>query len=142
MKKYLLTALIAFCTTLFASAQFMVVTTYDGDLDDTDQFTQKAGVGYMATDAFTVGMNRSYETDTNNVNSDIYEFFARYTVKDNIWLAFSMPTKDGTDKMKVGAGFSFQLYNGLYFDPNYTIPVKEVDGKREGSANFSISYRF
>ena len=36
MKKYLLTALIAFCTTLFASAQFMVVTTYDGDLEDTD----------------------------------------------------------------------------------------------------------
>ena len=142
MKKYLLTALIAFCTTLFASAQFMVVTTYDGDLDDTDQFTQKAGIGYMATDAFTVGMNRSYETDTNNVNSDIYEFFARYTVKDNIWLAFSMPTKDGSDRMNVGAGFSFQLYNGLYFDPNYTIPVKEVDGKRDGTANFSLSYRF
>ena len=43
--------------------------------------------------------------------------------------------------MNVGAGFSFQLYNGLYFDPNYTIPVKEVDGKRDGSANFSLSYR-
>ena len=52
----------------------------------------------MATDAFTIGMNRSYETDNNNVNSDIYEFSLRYTVKDNIWLAFSMPTKDGTDR--------------------------------------------
>ena len=44
-----------------------------------------------------------------------YDFFARYTVKDQIWLAFNMPTKDGTDNMNVGAGFSFQVYNGLYF---------------------------
>ena len=73
---------------------------------------------------------------------DNYDFFARYTVKDQIWLAFNMPTKDGTDNMNVGAGFSFKVYNGLYFDPNYTLPVKEVDGKREGSANFSLSYRF
>ena len=134
MKNYLLTALIAFCTTLFASAQFMVVTTYDSDKDDSEQITSKAGIGYMATDAFTLGMARD--------GDDNYDFFARYTVKDNIWLAFSMPTKDGSDRMNVGAGFSFQLYNGLYFDPNYTIPVKEVDGKRDGSANFSLSYRF
>ena len=139
MKKYLLTALIAFCTTLFASAQFMVVTTYDGDKEDTEQFTAKAGIGFMATDALTVGMNRVLDANGN----DTYDFFARYTVKDNIWLAFSMPTKDGSDDMRVGAGFSFQLYNGLYFDPNYTIPASEDDnGKREGSANFSLSYRF
>ena len=139
MKKYLLTALIAFCTTLFASAQFMVVTTYDGDKEDAEQFTAKAGIGFMATDAFTVGMNRVLDEN----GSDSYDFFARYTVKDNIWLAFSMPTKDGSDDMRVGAGFSFQLYNGLYFDPNYTIPASEDDnGKREGSANFSLSYRF
>jgi len=139
MKKYLLTALIAFCTTLFASAQFMVVTTYDGDKEDAEQFTAKAGIGFMATDALTVGMNRVLDANGN----DTYDFFARYTVKDNIWLAFSMPTKDGSDDMRVGAGFSFQLYNGLYFDPNYTIPASEDDnGKREGSANFSLSYRF
>ena len=39
MKKILLTAFIAFCTTIFASAQFMVVTTYDGDKEDSEQIT-------------------------------------------------------------------------------------------------------
>ena len=134
MKKILLTAFIAFCTTMFASAQFMLVTTYDSDKEDAEQITAKAGIGYMATDALTIGMARD--------GDDNYDFFARYSVKDQIWLAFNMPTKDGTDNMNVGAGFSFQVYNGLYFDPNYTLPVKEVDGKREGSANFSLSYRF
>ena len=39
MKKILLTAFIAFCTTMFASAQFMIVTTYDGDKEDAEQIT-------------------------------------------------------------------------------------------------------
>ena len=39
MKKLLLTAVVAFCT-LFASAQIMVVTTYDGDLEGAEQITK------------------------------------------------------------------------------------------------------
>ncbi len=134
MKKFLLTAVIALCTTVFASAQFMLVTTYDSNLEGAEQLSAKAGIGYMATDAFTLGMARDGASN--------YNMFMRYTVKDQIWLAFDMPTKDGSDNMRVGAGFSFQIFNGLYFDPNYTMPVKEKNGKREGSANFSLSYRF
>lgn len=134
MKKFLLTAVIALSTTLFASAQFMLVTTYDSDREGAEQLSAKAGIGYMATDAFTLGMARD--------GDDNYNMFMRYNVKDQIWLAFDMPTKDGSDRMNVGAGFSFQIFNGLYFDPNYTMPVKEQNGKREGSANFSLSYRF
>ena len=52
----------------------MVVTTYDGDKEDSEQITSKAGIGYMATDAFTIGMARD--------GDDNYDFFARYTVKD------------------------------------------------------------
>tara|TARA_B100000902_G_scaffold78113_1_gene82867 strand:- start:61 stop:471 length:411 start_codon:yes stop_codon:yes gene_type:complete len=136
MKKFLLTAVIAFSTTLFASAQFMIVTTYDGDRDGGDQLMAKAGVGYMATDAFTIGMQRD--------GDEKYDLFLRYNVKDQIFATFMMPTKDGSDKMSGGIGFSFQVYEGLYFDPNYTMPFKEdpVTKKREGSANFSLSYRF
>jgi len=47
MKKVLLTAVVAL-STLVASAQFMVVTTYDGDQEETmDKITQNMGVGYM-----------------------------------------------------------------------------------------------
>ena len=68
----------------------MIVTTYDSDKEDSEQITSKAGIGYMATDALTIGMARD--------GDDNYDFFARYTVKDQIWLAFNMPTKDGSDK--------------------------------------------
>ena len=47
MKKLILTSAIAF-STLFASAQnFTVVTTYDGDQEETmDKLTQNIGFGY------------------------------------------------------------------------------------------------
>ena len=54
MKKILLTAVVAL-STLVASAQFMVVTTYDdGDkVAGMDQMTNKMGLGYMVNDAIT-----------------------------------------------------------------------------------------
>ena len=56
MKKLLLTAVVAF-STLVASAQFMVVTTYDGDQEETmDKITTNMGVGYMVNDMITVGL--------------------------------------------------------------------------------------
>ena len=56
MKKLLLTAVVAF-STLVASAQFMVVTTYDGDQEENmDKITTNMGVGYMVNDMITVGL--------------------------------------------------------------------------------------
>ena len=66
MKKLLLTAVIAF-STLFASAQIMVVTTYDGDLEGADQLTSNAGIAYQATDALAAGMSKS--------GDDAYDFY-------------------------------------------------------------------
>ena len=54
-----------------------------------------------------------------------------------------MPTEDGSDQMRVGIGYAFNVFNGIYFEPNYTMPVSEDDnGDREGSFNFGLSYRF
>ena len=46
------------------------------------------------------------------------------------------------DKMELGLGYSFNLWDKLYIDPNFTMPLEEdVNGEREGSFNLSISYK-
>jgi opacity protein-like surface antigen len=134
MKKLLLTAVVALCT-LFASAQIMVVTTYDGDLEGAEQISANMGIGYQVTDVITAGVNKS---------GDDFNVFVRYTVKDDIYATFNMPTKDGSDKAQVGLGYSMNVWNNLYIEPSYTMPIKEdaVTGDREGSFNFGLAYRF
>jgi len=55
-----------------------------------------------------------------------------------------MPTEDGSDKMKLGLGYSFNVWQSLYFEPSYTMPVKEdaLTGDRKGEFNFGLGYRF
>ena len=54
-----------------------------------------------------------------------------------------MPTEDGSDNMQIGLGMAFIVWNGLYVEPNYTMPVQEdADGNREGSFNIGLGYRF
>ena len=142
MKKLLLTAVVAFCT-LFASAQIMVVTTYDGDLEGAEQITSNMGLGYQATDAITAGVQKS---------GDDYSVFVRYAVKENMYASFNMPTKDGSDLANIGLGYSMNVWNNIYIEPSYTMPIKEqavmVDGvatdkmERKGSFSFGIAYRF
>jgi hypothetical protein len=124
----------AFCT-LFASAQIMVVTTYDGDLEGAEQLSANMGIGYQATDQITAGVQKS---------GDDYAVFVRYAVKDDIYATFNMPTKDGSDDMQVGLGYSMNIWNNVYFEPSYTMPIKEDadTGDREGSFNFGLAYRF
>lgn len=158
MKKILLTAVVALCT-LVASAQFMVVTTYDGDqTENIDKITANLGVGYMVNDAFTVGIARAGEVHDDHADhdhatedhadedeDDNYNLWVRYNLSamEGAYAAFEMPTKDGSDNMKVGLGFSFSVWEGLHIDPSYTMPTKEdAAGKREGSFNIGIGYRF
>ena len=142
MKKVLLTAVVAL-STLVASAQFMVVTTYDGDQEESmDKLTANMGVGYMVNDAFTVGLAKGA---VNTEGDDTYDLWARYNLSmmEGAYVGFQMPTKDGSDNMSIGLGFAFNVWNGLYVEPNYTMPTSEDDeGNREGSFNFGLSYRF
>tara|TARA_B000000565_G_scaffold147149_1_gene111399 strand:+ start:44 stop:469 length:426 start_codon:yes stop_codon:yes gene_type:complete len=141
MKKLLLTAVIA-CFGYFASAQIMVVTTYvdeaaDGtEIGGADRLTQKMGIGYTVNDKIAVGFTKDGDED--------YAVFLRYTVKDDIYAVATMPTEDGSDKMKLGLGYSFNVWQSLYFEPSYTMPVKEdaVTGDRKGEFNFGLGYRF
>ena len=151
MKKVLLTAVVAL-STLVASAQFMVVTTYDGDQEENvDKITANLGIGYMVNDAFTVGLAKGaaieeISTAGDTTSSDGYDLFVRYNIAqvEGAYASLQMPTKDASDNMSIGVGFAFNVWNGLYVEPNYTMPTKEdaVTKKREGSFNIGVSYRF
>ena len=143
MKKVLLTAAIAF-STLIASAQFMVVTTYDdGDnVEGMEALTNNMGIGYMVNDAFTVGLAKGV---VDAKGDDTFDLWARYNIAqvEGAYASLQMPTEDGSENMRIGVGFAFNVWNGLYVEPNYTMPTSEDDnGDREGTFNLGVSYRF
>ena len=141
MKKVLLTAVVAL-STLVASAQFMVVTTYDGDQEESmDKLTANMGVGYMVNDAITVGVAQG---GVDAANEDTYDLWARYNLSmmEGAYASLTMPGDDDQG-MSIGVGFALNVWNGLYVEPNYTMPTSEDDaGNREGFFNFGLSYRF
>ena len=153
MKKLFLTGVVAL-STLVASAQFMVVTTYDGDQEENmDKITTNMGIGYMVNDMFTVGLAKGsahdehdgHDHEVDMEEEDTYDLWVRYNIAqvEGAYASLQMPFEDGSENMKIGVGFAFNVWNGLYVEPNYTMPTSEDDeGNREGSFNFGISYRF
>ena len=134
MKKVLLTAVLAFAT-LFASAQIMVVTTYDGDQEESmDKWTTNMGIGYSISDNIVIGGVK---------NGDNYDLFARYNCKDDLYISLQMATEDGADNTTIGVGYSLNVWNSLYLEPNYSMATeKDANGDREGEFNLGIGYRF
>ena len=134
MKKVLLTAVLAFAT-LFASAQIMVVTTYDGDQEESmDKLTANMGIGYSISDNIVIGGVK---------NGDDYDLFARYNCKDDLYISLQMATEDGADNTTIGVGYSLNVWNSLYLEPNYSIATeKDANGDREGEFSLGIGYRF
>tara|TARA_B100000965_G_scaffold108222_1_gene89436 strand:+ start:1460 stop:1909 length:450 start_codon:yes stop_codon:yes gene_type:complete len=149
MKKLFLTAVVAL-STLVASAQFMVVTTYDNDQEENaDKITANMGIGYMVNDAFTIGLAKgsehAHEGHDHADDEDTYDLWLRYNIAqvEGAYASLQMPTEDASDNMTIGIGFAFNVWNGLYIEPNFTMPTSEdEDGDREGTFNFGLSYRF
>ncbi|HJN63637.1 MAG TPA: hypothetical protein QGG91_02870 [Flavobacteriales bacterium] len=140
MKKLILTAVLAIAT-LFVSAQsFMVVTdlikTADGEEAGMKNITDRIGVGYQVNDNFIVGVQSA-------AGEDGYDMFFRYLWKEYIYVSLNMPTEEATDNMKIGIGYSFNVWNSLYIEPNYNMPLSEdASGDRKGDFNLGLSYRF
>ena len=137
MKKLFLTAVVAL-STLAASAQFTVVTTYDGDQEENmDKITANMGVGFMVMDGITIGVVK---------NGEEYDLWGRYDLgsyMDGAYVSLQAPKEDASDNMSIGLGYSLNVWNSLYIEPNYSMPVSEDDnGEREGSFNIGIGYRF
>ena len=141
MKKLILTFAVAI-STLFASAQnFMVVTTYDGDQEETmDKVSQNLGFGYALNNTWTLGMIQAGE----DVDGDMtYDLWSRYNMKNNLYVSAQAPTEETMDNLTVGLGYSYNVWKGLNVEPNYTMPLKDnEDGDREGTFNLGLSYKF
>ena len=143
MKKVFLTMTLAFAT-MIASAQYSVLTTVTSVEDEagesTYNITDKLGVGYQVNEKLMVGLTMDGE--------DKYELLGRYSLMNGIWgtCVYSYDADSEAelmDKVNVGVGYSFNVWNNLYIDPNYTMPLKEDEaGEREGSLNLSVSYKF
>ena len=129
MKKTILTTIVAlFC--LSASAQFRVMscvnTSGEGSMLSVDSITNNLGFGYQVNDDVMVGFQK---------NGEEYDFVARYSLTDDMYLSVQAPTENTRSNMTLGVGTSIKVWNELYVEPNYT----RTDG--EGSFNVGLSYK-
>jgi len=140
MNKLFLTAMLALITT-FASAQFVALTTFNEGADSTWNVTDKMGIGYQVNDCFIVAATKDGE--------DKYELLGRYVIhKSGIWATCIYNyEKDSEaemkDKLDLGVGYSYNIWNKLYIDPYYIMPLKkDENGEREGVFKLGVSYKF
>ena len=143
MNKLFLTMALAFCT-MIASAQYSVLTTITSVEDEagesTYNVTDKRGLGYQVSVRLMIGLTKDGE--------DKYELLGRYSLMNGIWgtCVYSYDADSEAelmDKVNVGVGYSFKVWQGLSIDPNYTIPIKADEaGERDGSLNLGVSYKF
>ena len=136
MNKLFLTMLFSVAT-IIASAQMTVMTTVT-EVEDEYNFTDNLAVGYNVSDILMLGLEMDGE--------DNYEVMARYAFADNCWAYGSFDTEgegEYVDRLDLGVGYSFNIWQGLYIDPNYTVSMKKnSDDEYEGKLNFTISYKF
>ena len=142
MKKVFFTAALAM-TTLFASAQFMVITTVQEASDEADGFemeqvTNNIGLGYMLNDKITVGIQKTGEDDAGDTTFDLW---ARYSFGDNMWATVSAPSEESSDNLSVGVGYSLNVWSALYVEPSYTMKL-DSDSDEDGTLNLGLAYRF
>ena len=136
MNKLFLTMLFSVAT-IVASAQMTVMTTVT-EVEDEYNFTDNLAVGYNVSDILMLGLEMDGE--------DNYEVMAIYAFADNCWAYGSFDTEgegEYVDRLDLGVGYSFNIWEGLYIDPNYTVSMKKnSDDEYEGKLNFTISYKF
>ena len=129
MRKTILTIVVAlFC--LSASAQYNVMSNVnepsDGEGWGVENFTNNMGVGYQMNNDVMIGIMQ---------NGDDYDFMARYSLSDNMYLSAQVPAENSVDNMTLGVGVSISVWGNLYVEPNYT---RKDD---EGGFNIGLSYK-
>ena len=138
MNKLFLTMLFAF-STMFASAQFVGLTTLNEGTDSTWNVTDKIGIGYVVNEKLMVAATMDGE--------DAYELLGRYDVYNGLWATCIYNyEKDSEaemkDKLELCVGYSYNVWKDLYVDPYYVMPLKkDAEGNREGQFRLGISYK-
>ena len=135
MKKLFLTTVTA-CVGLFASAQFSMVSSInmpeDGEEWNISSITENMGAGYQINDKMMVGAMK---------NGENYDLFGRYYFK-NIYVSLQAPTEEMSDNMKMGVGYSYNVWKGLCIEPSYSMPMKEDEnGEREAKLVLGVAYK-
>jgi len=143
MKNLILTLALAF-STLFASAQFMVVSTFttaaDGESWEMSSLKDNLGIGYTLNDKWTLGFIKAGE---DSLGESSYDLWGRYNWNGDVYISVQAPTEKMMDNLSVGVGYSFNLWKGLNVEPNYSMNLKEdEEGERSGEFNLGLSYRF
>ena len=132
-------------STLIASAQFMVVTTYNAPEDGAEwemtSLTDNLGVGYTLNNGkCVIGLMKAGEDSLGDAS---YDLWGRYNLKSNLYVSVQAPTEEMIDNLTVGLGYSYNVWKGVCIEPNYSMGLKEDDnGEREGSFNLGLSYKF
>ena len=135
MNKLFLTMTLALVT-MFASAQIMVITTVEQPADDAEwemsNFTDNLGIGYQLNEKTTIGIVK---------NGEDYDLWGRYQLQMG-YLSVQAPSEEMADNLNVGVGYSLEVWNGLYVEPSYSMPLKEDgEGNREGAFKLGIAYK-
>ena len=143
MRNLILTLALAF-SSLFASAQFMVVGTFttaaDSESWEMSKLTDNLGIGYTLNDSWTLGFIKAGE---DSLGESSYDLWGRYSWNENMYVSVQAPTEEMMDNLSVGVGYSFNLWKGLNVEPNYSMSLKEdEEGERSGEFNLGLSYRF
>ena len=136
MKKVILTTMFAFAT-LFASAQFTVITNVDmpedGEGLQASSLTDNLGIGYQLNSKIMVGAVK---------NGEDYDLFGRYYI-NVIYVSLQGATEEMADNLNIGVGYSFNMWRNLYIEPNYSMPTNEdAEGNREGEFKLGVAYKF
>ena len=132
-------------STLIASAQFMVVTTYNAPEDGAEwemtSLTDNLGVGYTLNNGkCVIGLMKAGEDSLGDAS---YDLWGRYNWNQNMYVSVQAPTEEMMDNLTVGVGYSYNVWKGVCIEPNYSMGLKEDDnGEREGSFNLGLSYKF
>lgn len=135
MNKLFLTMTLALVT-MFASAQVMVITTVEQPADDAEwemsNFTDNLGIGYQLNEKVTVGIVK---------NGEDYDLWGRYQLQIG-YLSVQAPSEEMADNLNIGVGYSLEVWNGLYVEPSYSMPLKEDgEGNREGVIKVGVAYK-
>ena len=120
--------------TMLSSAQFMVVTTIDQPEEDANwemsSITDNIGIGYtMLDNQITVGVVK---------NGEDYDLWGRYNI-NSMYVVVQTPTDSITEAANIGVGYSLRVWNNLYIEPNYSMPMRENSG---GTFKIGVAYRF
>ena len=132
-------------STLVASAQFMVVTTYNAPEDGAEwemtSLTDNLGIGYTLNNGkCVVGLMKAGEDSLGDAS---YDLWGRYNWNQNVYVSVQAPTEEMMDNLTVGVGYSYDVWKGVCIEPNYSMCLKEDEnGEREGSFNLGLSYKF